>query len=298
MKLVHSSFEIYEQGPSLQGIYEAIERAGRTCYKSTRPEGQTAKDFVDRMIASQHYAMLEHGTVYLYGTYDVSAIGSWHHSIGKKYSENKYSIVHTDGKMDLQGIYVTTNLRVLVENGWLDDLQYICEPTEYHERRVTVRFITDRGVSHEFVRHRVFSFAQESTRYCNYSKDKFGNELTFIIPSWVDTIEPGTYEDDHKFPSMWGHDHWMESIWFDNMIKCERDYITMVREYLTPQQARQILSNSLKTELVMTGFVSDWQHLFRLRTSFIAETGKPHPDMSNLCDPLYKEFVKRGFIEK
>lgn len=165
MKLVHSSFEIYEQGPGLEGIYEAIERAGRTCYKSTRPEGQTAKDFVDRMIASQHYAMLEHGTVYLYGTYDVSAIGSWHHSIGRKYSENKYSIVHTDGKMDLQGIYVTTNLRVLVENDWLDDLQYICEPTEYHERRVTVRFITDRGVSHEFVRHRVFSFAQESTRY-------------------------------------------------------------------------------------------------------------------------------------
>lgn len=95
---------------------------------------------------------------------------------------------------------------------------------------------------------------------------------------------------------MWGHDHWMESIWFDNMIKCEKDYITMVREYLTPQQARQILPNSLKTELVMTGFVSDWKHLFRLRTSFIAETGKPHPDMSNLCDPLYKEFVKRGLI--
>lgn len=294
MKLVHSSFEIYEQGPGLEGIYEQIELAGRTCYKSTRPEGQTAKDFVDRMIASQHYAMLEHGTVYLYGTYDVSAIGSWNHSIGRKYSENKYSIVHTDGKMDLQGIYVTTNLRVLVENDWLDDLRYLCEPTEHHEKRVTVRFITDRGVSHEFVRHRVFSFAQESTRYCNYSKDKFGNELTFIIPSWVDTIEPGTYEDDHKFPSMWGHDHWMESIWFDNMIKCEKDYITMVREYLTPQQARQILPNSLKTELVMTGFVSDWQHFFDLRAR--GTTGAPHPDAKALAEPLMREFYKRGLI--
>ena len=294
MKLINPSFEIYEQGPGLESIYEQIELAGRTCYRSKRPEGQTAKDFVDRMIASQHYAMLEHGTVYLYGTYDVSAIGSWHHSIGRKYSENKYSIVHTDGKMDLQGIYVTTNLRVLVENGWLDDLQYICEPTEYHERRVTVRFITDRGVSHEFVRHRVFSFAQESTRYCNYSKDKFGNELTFIIPSWVDTIEPGTYEDDHKFPSMWGHDHWMESIWFDNMIKCEKDYITMVREYLTPQQARQILPNSLKTELVMTGFVSDWQHFFDLRAR--GTTGAPHPDAKALAEPLMGEFYKRGLI--
>lgn len=288
MKLINPSFEIYEQGPGLEGIYEAIERAGRTCYKSKRPEGQTAKDFVDRMIASQHYAMLEHGTVYL--------IERWKEGmeIKPKYDNNPYSKVKVVNFYGETWKYISTNLRVLVENDWLDDLQYICEPTEYHERRVTVRFITDRGVSHEFVRHRVFSFAQESTRYCNYSKDKFGNELTFIIPSWVDTIEPGTYEDDHKFPSMWGHDHWMESIWFDNMIKCEKDYITMVRECLTPQQARQILPNSLKTELVMTGFVSDWQHFFDLRAR--GTTGAPHPDAKALAEPLMREFYKRGLI--
>lgn len=288
MKLINPSFEIYEQGPGLEGIYEQIELAGRTCYKSKRPEGQTAKDFVDRMIASQHYAMLEHGTVYL--------IERWKEGteIKPKYDNNPYSKVKVVNFYGETWKYITTNLRVLVENDWLDDLQYICEPTEYHERRVTVRFTTDRGVSHEFVRHRVFSFAQESTRYCNYSKDKFGNELTFIIPSWVDTIEPGTYEDDHEFPSMWGHDHWMESIWFDNMIKCEKDYITMVREYLTPQQARQILPNSLKTELVMTGFVSDWQHFFDLRARGI--TGAPHPDAKALAEPLMREFYKRGLI--
>lgn len=288
MKLINPSFEIYEQGPGLEGIYEQIELAGRTCYKSKRPEGQTAKDFVDRMIASQHYAMLEHGTVYL--------IERWKEGteIKPKYDNNPYSKVKVVNFYGETWKYITTNLRVLVENDWLDDLQYICEPTEYHERRVTVRFTTDRGVSHEFVRHRVFSFAQESTRYCNYSKDKFGNELTFIIPSWVDTIEPGTYEDDHEFPSMWGHDHWMESIWFDNMIKCEKDYITMVREYLTPQQARQILPNSLKTELVMTGFVSDWQHFFDLRAR--GTTGAPHPDAKALAEPLMDEFYKRGLI--
>lgn len=288
MKLINPSFEIYEQGPGLEGIYEQIELAGRTCYKSKRPEGQTAKDFVDRMIASQHYAMLEHGTVYL--------IERWKEGmeIKPKYDNNPYSKVKVVNFYGETWKYITTNLRVLVENGWLDDLQYICEPTEYHERRVTVRFTTDRGVSHEFVRHRVFSFAQESTRYCNYSKDKFGNELTFIIPSWVGTIEPGTYEDDHEFPSMWGHDHWMESIWFDNMIKCEKDYITMVREYLTPQQARQILPNSLKTELVMTGFVSDWQHFFDLRAR--GTTGAPHPDAKALAEPLMREFYKRGLI--
>ncbi len=288
MKLINPSFEIYEQGPGLEGIYEQIELAGRTCYKSKRPEGQTAKDFVDRMIASQHYAMLEHGTVYL--------IERWKEGteIKPKYDNNPYSKVKVVNFYGETWKYITTNLRVLVENDWLDDLQYICEPTEYHERRVTVRFTTDRGVSHEFVRHRVFSFAQESTRYCNYSKDKFGNELTFIIPSWVDTIEPGTYEDDHEFLSMWGHDHWMESIWFDNMIKCEKDYITMVREYLTPQQARQILPNSLKTELVMTGFVSDWQHFFDLRAR--GTTGAPHPDAKALAEPLMDEFYKRGLI--
>lgn len=289
MKLINPSFEIYEQSPGLEGIYEAIERAGRTCYKSKRPEGQTAKDFVDRMINSKHYAMLEHGTVYLTirGVFKPFAGPS---NFGK-YLDNPYSkVVFGEGTT----FYITTNYRVLVENGWLNDLQYLCEPTEFHEKRITVRFITDRGVSHEFVRHRVFSFAQESTRYCNYSKDKFSNELTFIIPSWVDTIEPGTYEDDHKFPSMWGHDHWMESIWFDNMIKCERDYITMVREYLTPQQARQILPNSLKTELVMTGFVSDWQHFFDLRAR--GTTGAPHPDAKALAEPLMEEFYKRKLL--
>lgn len=299
MKLINPSFEIYEQGPGLEGIYEQIELAGRTCYRSKRPEGQTAKDFVDRMINSKHYAMLEHGTVYLkipkgtyaYDHYVVACLPD------DDFFSNSYELAYRPyTKVNIQEdyTYVTTNLRVLQEHNWLDDLKYLCEPTEYHEKRVTVRFTTDRGVSHEFVRHRVFSFAQESTRYCNYSKDKFGNELTFIIPSWVDTIEPGTYEDDHKFPSMWGHDHWMESIWFDNMIKCENDYITMVREYLTPQQARQILPNSLKTELVMTGFVSDWQHFFDLRAR--GTTGAPHPDAKALAEPLMREFYKRGLI--
>lgn len=154
MKLVNPSYSILEQDPGLEGIYEAIERAGRTCYKSKRPEGQTAKDFVDRMITSQHYAMLEHGTVYLKIPFSPST---------NKYSNNPYSKNIVIGLEPI--CYITTNYRVLAENGWLDDLQYLCEPTEFHEKRVTVRFTTDRGVSHEFVRHRVFSFAQESTRY-------------------------------------------------------------------------------------------------------------------------------------
>lgn len=168
MRLIKPSFEIIEQQPGILGLYKQIELAGRTCYKSEdKITPDSAAAFVDRMIKSGHGAMLEHGTVYLevpcYADDSTS-------NIVYRYINNKYSIVR-----DRYGIttsifqfdstaYITTNLRVLVENGWTDDLKYICEPTEYHEKRVTVRFICDRGVSHEFVRHRVFSFAQESTR--------------------------------------------------------------------------------------------------------------------------------------
>lgn len=286
MKLIKPSWEILEQEPGLQGIYKQIEFAGRTCYKSLdKITKDSAKSFVDRMIASQHYAMLEHGTVYLTirGVFKPFAGPS---NFGK-YLDNPYSkVVFGEGTT----FYITTNYRVLVENGWLYDLQYLCEPTEHHEKRVTVRFITDRGVSHEFVRHRVFSFAQESTRYCNYSKDKFGNELTFIIPSWMNSNEK-SINTKQGFGLNPGEEL------FAFLGKSERHYFKLLELGWTPQQARQVLPNALKTELVMTGFISDWQHFFQLRTSIIAETGKPHPDASALADPLYKEFIRRGYIK-
>lgn len=283
MKLIKPYFEIIEQEPGLEGIYKQIELAGRTCYKSEdKITPDSAKGFVDRMIKSGHGAMLEHGTVYLKDVYDVSAIGSWRHSIGDKYSSNKYSVVNTDRMCDFQGIYVTTNLRVLVENNWLNDLKYICEPTEYHEKRVCVRFICDRGVSHEFVRHRVFSFAQESTRYCNYSKDKFGNELTFILPCWCSSLEL-LYWDPHNITD--------EMVLQDSLLREERNYKILLGKGWTPQQARAVLPNALKTELVMTGFISDWEHFFDLRCDKAA-----HPQARELAIPLQEEFVKRGYI--
>ena len=295
MKLIKPSFEILEQESGLQGIYKQIELAGRTCYKSLDKITETsAEGFVNRMIASKHYAMLEHGTVYLHGTYDVSAIGSWYHSICKKYSENKYSIVHTDGKMDLQGIYVTTNLRVLIENGWLDDLKYLCEPTEYHEKRVTVRFTTSNGIMREFTRHRSHSFAVESTRYCNYSKDKFNNELTFIIPSWIEMEEGRITTDSFGCPTIVNEETYD---FLSGLGASERSYFRLINGGWKPQQAREVLPLATKCDMIMTGFVSDWGHFFQLRTSIIAETGKPHPDASALADPLYKEFIRRGYIK-
>lgn len=311
MKLINQSFEILEQEPGLQGIYKQIELAGRTCYKSLDKITETsAEGFVDRMVSSQHYAMLEHGTVYL------QFKGSPNNNPLHKYLSNPYSKVNiiqdafsvNQGDPDLYDkvkayerkrkwagdtYYVTTNYRVLVENDWLEDLEYLCEPTEFHEKRATVRFITDRGVSHEFVRHRVFSFAQESTRYCNYSKDKFGNELTFIIPSWIEMEEGRITTDSFGCPTKVNEETYD---FLSGLGASERSYFRLINRGWKPQQARQVLPNALKTELVMTGFVSDWEHLCRLRSSF-AETGQPHPDMKALVDPLLEEFIARGYME-
>lgn len=154
MKLCKPYYEIWEQESGLEGVYKMIEKVGRVCYKSEDKIAEgTAKPFVNRLMKSGHGAMLEHGTVYLMipsnKAYD--AFGdNW---VIDSYGGSPYSIV----RYSKEDYCVTTNLRVLVENDWLDDLKYLCEPTEYHVKRVTVHFVCDRGVSHEFVRHRTIN---------------------------------------------------------------------------------------------------------------------------------------------
>lgn len=295
MKLIKPSFEIWNQPAGLEGVYKQIERVGRVCYKSEdKITEDSAKPFVDRMIKSGHGAMLEHGTVYL-KVFNIIE----NSELIDKYKSNKYSVVKEGTEVyNYHGdiLYgsckcITTNYRVLVENGWLDDLKYICEPTEYHERRVTVHFVCDRGVSHEFVRHRVMSFAQESTRYCNYSKDKFGNELTFIIPCWIKDLEEKSYLAHAEYH------HTKEDAskqWYDVCMNSEFVYEDLIRLGWKPQEARAVLPNSLKTELVVTGFVSDWNHFFDLRAR--GTTGAPHPQAKELAEPLMKEFIARKYI--
>jgi thymidylate synthase (FAD) len=294
MKLIKPSFEIWEQPSGLEGVYKQIERAGRICYKSEdKITEDSAKSFVDRMIKSGHDAMLEHGTVYL-KVFNVIE----NSELIDKYKSNKYSVVKEGTEVyNCHGdiLYgsckcITTNYRVLVENGWLDDLKYICKPTEFHEKRITVHFVCDRGVSHEFVRHRVMSFAQESTRYCNYSKDKFGNELTFIQPCWLDDERLKLYGPYHTVI----RDKSLESIFIASLNNAEKDYIDLIDLGWKPQEARAVLPNSLKTELVVTGFVSDWNHFFDLRAR--GTTGAPHPQAKELAEPLMKEFIARKYI--
>lgn len=188
--------------------------------------------------------------------------------------------VNTDNKY----AYVTMNYRHIIENGWLGDLKYLCEPTEYHAKRITVKFICDRGVSHEFVRHRVFSFLQESTRYCNYSKDKFGSEVTFIEPCWIKDNQD-TY------------DRWC---FYESLSKSEEVYFRLLKHGWKPQQARTVLPNALKTELVMTGFVDDWwgEYLVIDKSTGLVDQrihGKFYTELNNIDREKYR-IVEKGFF--
>ena len=137
----------------------------------------------------------------------------------------------------------------------------------------TVKFICDRGVSHELVRHRIASFAQESSRYCCYAKDKFGKELTFINPCF------------------WEPDSDNYARWFHEMDESEKTYLAMIESGATPEQARDILPMSIKTEIVMTANLREWRHFFKLRAEGV--TGKPHPQMLEITIPLLKELKQK-----
>lgn len=293
MKLIKQSFEILDQQCGLEGIYKQIEISGRTCYKSEdKITEDSAKEFADRMIKSGHGAMLEHGTVYL--AMPVETMLPIEANGWGKYTKNPYSkgfkVCNVNGQ---KRVAITTNLRVLVENGWLDDLQYICEPTEYHEKRITVKFTTDQGILREFTRHRVFSFAVESTRYCNYTKDKFSNEITFIQPNWISDKDIENYHMDFGYFTDQDTNHITAVNRFMSALKnAEYFYMELIKLGWKPQQARNILPLATKCDMVMTGFVNDWKHFFELR-----DAASAHPQAQELAHSLHETFIQRGLVE-
>lgn len=295
MKLIKPSFEIIPQ----TDLFKHIELCGRVCYKSEdRITDNSAEKFVNSLIKSGHHSVLEHGTVYLKTVRYIDKRGrelgdklglteSDFSVPGKpgyrydnkhyyfKYKDNPYSKLVNKSVDGIDIHYITTNYRTLTENGWLDDLKFQCEPTEFHEKRATVRFICDRGILAEFTRHRTFSFSAESSRYCDYSRDRFGNEITFIEPCWPygEPLKDG-------FPEF-----------ITALSETENHYLFLIKNGWKPQQARAVLPNALKTELVMTGFVSDWEHFFSLRCAPSA-----HPQARELAIPLKEEFKSLNLI--
>ena len=311
MKLINPKVEIIKQEESdeLCGIFKQIERAGRTCYKSEdKITDDSAKAFVENLIKRQHFAMLEHGTVYLI---DIN----WDRSKLEKYKNNKYSRynkqylekdeVEDGNDYDVSykyAYYVTTNYRVLVENNWLDDLRYICEPTEYHEKRITLKFTTNIGVTREGNRMRANSIAEESTRYCNYTKDKFGGEINICPPVWINgeigmlqTLDESEWMNwinvairDGNNPDYFNCD---AITWYGMACAfAQVAYRNLIRLGWTPQQAREVLPLATKSEVVYTAFPHQWRHWFDLR--LFGTTGKPHPNMEQISELAKEVLIK------
>lgn len=298
MRLIKPKIELINQEPGVEGLFKHMELCARTCYKSEdKITEDSAKKFINNVIIARgHTAMLEHGTVYLkipYGImYDTGYFSN--EDIATKYIDNPYSIVQNSQIYDYW--CVTSNYRVLLQNGWLEDLQYLCEPTEYHVKRVTVRFICDIGVAREFCRHRLFSFAQESTRYCNYSKAKFGKELNCIIPCWYKNMfEGNSYNIElcHTYDLTISEGlSRTEAAWIQAMCEAESTYFGLLTEGEPAQQARNVLPLALKTELIMTGTVEQWIEFLKLRCANDA-----HPQARELAIELRDRLLLDDYID-
>ena len=276
MKLINQSYEICKTHCyTLQDIYKDIERAARVSYKSEdKITEDSAEEMVKRLINMKHYSPLEFGTIYL-KIRDVVCCkiileANANGCLAKPWVRlNKVNGIDSDGR-HITNYYITTNYRFIVENRLEKLLQYMCGPTEHHQKRITVHFITNRAVSHELVRHRSMSFMQESQRYVAYDKDKFGNEITFIKPALM-------YTDEQYIQIQ------------QALSYAETAYMNLRKSGLKPQQARYVLPNATKTELYMCGFEDDWAHFFELRDKQYVD-----PQMYDLAHCLHSDFIWKG----
>ena len=292
MKLIKQSFEILEQKDySLIGIKKFIERCGRVCYKSEdRITDDSYEKFVNMLVKRDHTRPLEFGTVHL--KMILSDFQGFIHSLLTIGMLNNIWIKHAY-KGDV--IYITTNYRY-----YLDIIKYFPnvkeyfteEDNEYYPKRYTVHMVLSRGIMDEFRTHVGLSHLAESTRYCNYSKDKFDNELTFIIPSWLDTPE-GHY----TWETMFGDNRYIDTSspikeqYNATLFIAEKNYLDFIRQGWTPQQARGVLPLSVKSELISCGFEDAWKNFFYRRCANDA-----HPQARELAIPLKEEFIKKGYI--
>lgn len=324
MKILTSNAELVQQESGLVGAYKQIERVGRACWASenyiTEHSYQT---FIEGLIDREHNAPLEHGTIYL-----VYIIGSpvydpyymVHTDNVQFFKKNLYSKVvekHFDiatQAKDIEWMYefvaqygpstvyfITTNLRVIVENFDIKTREkildhFVMDPYPEHEKRITVHFTCQRAISAEFNRHRKDSIMERSSRYCNFSKDKFGNEISIVKPDWVYNYRTMSFEDyikDIDNSKDWTKiDYWL----FANLT-CEWCYMNLINLGAKPEEARDILPMDLQTELYHTAFISDWIHFFKLR-AWISKGNKPHPEAMKLARQVFDKFVKLGLISE
>ena len=291
MKLIKQSFEILEQKDfSLIGIKKFIERCGRVCYKSEdRITDDSYEKFVNMLEKRDHARPLEFGTVhlkmhisYLRKLRDILCINKMWNSGWIKY--------HYMGEL----AYVTTNYRyylsiIKVYPGIQESFD--TQDDKLYPRRYTVHFITSRGIMDEFRTHVGLSHLAESTRYCNYSKDKFDNQITFIQPSWIildKEIAPinelcllsGQY--DRENPNL---------RYLASLVDANYAYVLLLNKGWTPQQARDVLPLSVKSELISCGFEDAWSNFFYRRCASDA-----HPMAKEIAIPLQEKFKELGYV--
>ena len=288
MKLIKQSFEILEQKDfTIKGIKQFIERCARVSYKSEdRMTDTSYEKFVNMLESRGHDRPLEFGTVHL--KMILPDFEGFIHSLLTIGMLNNIWIKHAY-KGDV--IYITTNYRY-----YLDIIKYFPnvkkylteEDNEYYPKRYTVHMILDRGVMDEFRTHVGLSHLAESTRYCNYSKDKFNNEVTFVIPSWCNSFIEGSKQEYSPFEINGDEVEFMNALQ-----NAQNSYLSLLKMGWTPQQARSVLPLGIKSELISCGFEDAWKNFFYRRCAKDA-----HPMAQEIAKPMHKEFIERGFIDK
>lgn len=294
MKLVKQSFEILEQTDfSLKGIKQFIERCGRVCYKSEDKITDTSYEkFVDMLERKDHARPLEFGTVHLkmpWSNFN-NFVGF---CISKAVWDSCWIKYHVDRDSEDKTVYITTNYRYYKRlkslrplYGYINIAEFFTEEdNEYYPKRYTVHFITSRGIMDEFRTHVGLSHLAESTRYCNYSKGKFNNELTFVAPCNLDFQELKLYGPYHTVI----RNQSVESIFMSHLNNAEKDYLDLINLGWTPQQAREVLPLSVKSELISCGFGSAWLNFFYRRCAKDA-----HPMAREIAIPLQDKFKEMG----
>jgi thymidylate synthase ThyX len=312
MKFIEPKVEYWPQGKGMKGVWDQIAKATRVSYQSKAREGESSEDFVKRVIlkpaliegnlndlesckfdfTKMHGSCLEHGTIFLSMPTDTLipiSLNPWYF-----YEINAYSkggkACEVNGK---RGIAYTANMRVILENGKLDDLQYMCEPTEYHPRRYTFAVTTDIGVSREANRNRTFSVTEESTRYCCYNANKFGSEIKYARPAWLNeensftakvATDMGIGAQIEEFYGMCrtlsknGAEFWTADEFYEfALLASEFAYMGMRAKGEPADHCRQVLPLNAKTQVVYTAFAKDWEHFLKLRADNVS--GKAHENI-------------------
>ena len=306
MKLVEPQVELWKQKPTLEGAWHQIARATRVCYQSKPREGESDEAFVNRVILKPatredgsidfdkcHGAMLEHGTIYL--TIPIYFSDHIYNYIINKYS--RVILIHESNK-DCYA-YVTTNMRVILENNWQDDLIFI-HSRSLHIGRTTFSVITDIGVTRELNRHRVNSIAEQSTRYCTYSADKFGNEIAYTNNDFLNVCLFNLNWDELYINSKYlrklckdiannEDDKWTaEHYYMFGLLTAEFAYLGLKKNKVPNDIARQVLNLNTRSQAVYTAFDDDWEHFIKLRADNVS--GKVHPNMKIIANKIKELF--------